>query len=144
MKTSQGGLVSRAASSALLGSDDEEDKGMIRPNRSTPSKAPARKLTGLDAWNQVVGNSVTGKTDDDEAITEYYLKNGKVKQLIDDETNNGEWTLKGQQICFLYDGDDDDDQECYKLEVVGDIATFIDSDGKGRRYTILKGNPKNL
>ena len=114
------------------------------PSAAPVAPQPARKLTGLDAWNQVVGNSVTGKTDDDEAITEYYLKNGKVKQLIDDETNNGEWTLKGQQICFLYDGDDDDDQECYKLEVVGDIATFIDSDGKGRRYTILKGNPKNL
>ena len=98
----------------------------------------------MEAWNQVVGNSVSGKTADGEALTEFYMKDGTLKQLIDDETTDGKWTVKKQQVCFVYGDDDDDDEECYKLEVAGNIATFIDSDGKGRRYTILKGNPKNL
>ena len=72
------------------------------------------------------------------------LAQDSLKPLIDDETTDGKWTVKQQQVCFVYGDDDDDDEECFKLEVAGNIATFIDSDGKGRRYTILKGNPKNL
>jgi hypothetical protein len=34
--------------------------------------------------------------------------------------------------------------ECYRIEVVGDSATFIDKSGSGTRYQILKGNPSNL
>ena len=109
-----------------------------------PAANAVTKLTGVEAWNQVVGNSVSGKTADGEALTEFYMKDGTLKQLIDDETTDGKWTVKKQQVCFVYGDDDDDDEECFKLEVAGNIATFIDSDGKGRRYTILKGNPKNL
>jgi hypothetical protein len=104
----------------------------------------ARKLTGLDAWAQIVGNSITGKSDDGDPLTEYYLKDGTLKQLVDDEITKGKWTLRGQQVCMVYGDDDDDDEECYKLEVSGDVATFTDSDGKGKRYTIVKGNPKQL
>ena len=38
----------------------------------------------------------------------------------------------------------DSETECYKLEVMGNTATFTDKDGTGTRYEILKGNPKAL
>ncbi len=38
----------------------------------------------------------------------------------------------------------DSDTDCYKLEVMGNSATFTDKDGTGSRYEILKGNPKGL
>lgn len=49
--------------------------------------------------------------------------------------------LVGETICFQYD---DEEMECYKLEVMGSSATLIDQDGTGTRYEILKGNPKGL
>jgi hypothetical protein len=45
-------------------------------------------------------------------------------------------------ICFRYGNEKDAD--CYKLEVMGNTATFTDKEGTGSRYEILKGNPKGL
>ena len=113
--------------------------------QAAPQAAQAgRKLIGIDAWNAIVGNSITGKNDDGDDLTEFYTKDGKLRQLADDDVTEGTWTLKGQQVCLTYGDDDDDDAECYRIEVQGDIATYIGSDGKGKRYTIVKGNPKKL
>jgi hypothetical protein len=109
---------------------------------AAPAATAAAKLSGLAAWNALVGNTITGKSSDGDALTEYYLSNGRVKQLIDDETATGKWALKGNKVCFIYP--DDEEESCYKVEVFGDVATFTDDDGDGRRYQILKGNPKGL
>ncbi|WP_342360153.1 hypothetical protein [Terrarubrum flagellatum] len=106
--------------------------------------APAapRRLSGIDAWNVIVGNTISGKNDDGDPLFEYYLKNGVVKQLSDDETSTGKWSIKGGKVCFEYP--DDDEESCYGVVVDGNIATFTDSDGTGKRYEILQGNPKRL
>ncbi len=111
---------------------------------AAPPAAPAapRQLAGLDAWNALLGNTVTGKNDDDEVIFEFYTKDGVVKQLNDDEITTGKWSFKNGQVCFEYP--DDDDPSCYKLVVDGTTATFTDEDGTGLRYQILPGNPKKL
>jgi hypothetical protein len=103
--------------------------------------APSKALSGLDAWNALVGNTVVGKDADDNELIEYYLKNGTVKQLSDDQVSTGKWSFKDGQVCFRYP---EEDEYCYDLTVDGDIATFSDEDGSGTRYTILKGNPKRL
>jgi hypothetical protein len=114
-------------------------------NQTAAQAAQAgRKLIGIDAWNAIVGNSITGKNDDGDDLTEFYTKDGKLRQLADDDVTEGTWVLKGQQVCLTYGDDDDDDAECYRIEVQGDIATYIGSEGKGKRYTIVKGNPKKL
>ena len=115
------------------------------PAASAPAaNAPAtQKLTGLAAWNALVGNSISGKNDDGDPLVEYYLANGTVKQLVDDDdVNTGKWAVRGKQVCFEYP--DDDDESCYEIVVDGNIATFTDEDGAGHRYQILKGNPKKL
>jgi pyruvate/2-oxoglutarate dehydrogenase complex dihydrolipoamide acyltransferase (E2) component len=108
---------------------------------AAPAAMQTQRLTGLAAWNALVGNSISGKNSDGDALTEYYLRDGTVKQLADDETATGKWTVKGEKVCFKYP---DEDEDCYRITVDGDVATFTEDDGSGRRYQVLKGNPKKL
>ncbi len=114
------------------------------PSPPAAAQAPAapRRLTGAAAWNALIGNTISGKNDDGEPYFEFYLANGTVKQLDDDDTATGKWALRGDRICFEYP--DDDEESCYKLVVEGNIATFTDDDDAGKRYEILKGNAKRL
>jgi hypothetical protein len=99
------------------------------------------KLTGTAAWNQLVGNSITGE-EDGQTLVEYYAPDGTVKSMHGNDISTGQWALVGEAVCFRYAGDSE--TECYKLEVMGNTATFTDRDGTGTRYEILKGNPKAL
>jgi len=108
---------------------------------AAPAAMQTPRLTGLAAWNALVGNSISGKNEDGDPLTEYYMRNGTVKQLADDETATGKWTVRGEKVCFKYP---DEDEDCYRVTVDGDIATFSEDDGSGRRYQILQGNPKKL
>jgi len=110
-------------------------------NPAAPAAPQTQRLTGLAAWSALVGNSISGKNEDGDPLTEYYLRNGTVKQLADDETATGKWTVRGEKVCIQYP---DEDEDCYTITVDGDIATFSEDDGSGRRYQILKGNPKKL
>ncbi len=112
------------------------------PAAAAPAPAAVGRLTGAAAWNSLIGNSISGKSEEGDPLTEFYLANGTVKQLIDDEISTGKWALRGQEICFEYP--EDDDETCYKLVIDGNVATFTDEDGAGRRYTVEKGNPKKL
>ncbi|MCW2273251.1 hypothetical protein GJ654_03960 [Rhodoblastus acidophilus] len=115
---------------------------MAAPPAQIAEPAPAQKLTGLAAWSALVGNTISGKDSDGLPLSEFYAPNGVVKQLDDDETATGKWILRGENVCFIFP--DEKEESCYKVEVAGDIATFIDEDGDGKRYKILKGNAKNL
>jgi hypothetical protein len=113
------------------------------PALAEPAPADdAKKLTGLAAWSALVGNTITGKDSDGLPLAEFYGPDGTVKQLDDDETATGKWIARGETVCFKFPGEKD--ESCYKVEVAGDIATFIDEDGDGKRYTILSGNAKKL
>lgn len=109
------------------------------PAASAPA---ARKLSGLEAWTALVGNTIAGKNNDGDPFFEFYAKNGTVKQLDDDDVATGKWSVKGTQVCFEFP--DDDEETCYKVAVDGKYATFTDEDGAGKRYEILAGNAKNL
>jgi hypothetical protein len=105
-----------------------------------PIQLAQAKLVGVAAWNTLVGNSISGK-DEDEDVVEYYAPDGSVKSRTGNETSTGTWALVGEIICFKYPGEETD---CYKVDVDGDKATFTDKDGEGTTYDILKGNPKGL
>jgi hypothetical protein len=115
------------------------DAGATRLAQASPAPA-GQKLTGLDAWNQLVGNSITGQ-EDGETLVEYYAPDGTVKSMTGNEISTGNWVLVGDTICFKYPGED---MDCYKLEVSGNMVTMTDSTGDATRYEILKGNPKQL
>jgi hypothetical protein len=103
--------------------------------------APAQKLVGIAAWNQLVGNSITGK-EDGETLVEYYAPDGTTKSMTGNEISTGQWALVGEAVCFRYT--DPPETECYKVEVTGNFVTYTDEKGTGTRYEILKGNPKGL
>src|SRR5260370_18560864 len=114
----------------------------LRLAQAAPETSPAaQRLVGVAAWNAVVGNSITGK-EDGEILVEYYAPDGTAKSMLGNEIVAGKWALVGETVCFQYT--DDKEMECYKVEVTGDSATFIDPNGTGSRYDILKGNPKGL
>jgi hypothetical protein len=117
------------------------------PDAQTPTdagKAPADagKLTGLAAWSALVGNTITGKDSEGSPLSEFYAADGSVKQLDDDEVATGKWAVRGDKACFIFAGEKE--ETCYAVEVAGNVATFFDEDGDGKRYKILKGNAKNL
>jgi hypothetical protein len=115
------------------------------PALAAPAPAPgdsAKTLTGLAAWSAVVGNTITGKDSDGLSLSEFYGPDGTVKQLDDDETATGKWVVRGENVCFKFPREKE--ENCYKVEVIGDMVTFIDEDGDGKRYTILSGNAKKL
>jgi hypothetical protein len=98
------------------------------------------KLTGVAAWTQLVGNSITGQ-EDNKPLVEYYGPDGIVRSRTGNALSRGTWTLTGEAVCFKFPGEK---MECYKLEVAGNMATFIDNKGSGSRYEILKGNARGL
>jgi hypothetical protein len=100
---------------------------------------PPRRRRGLPAWSALVGNSISGM-EDGKPLVEHYLADGTAKSMSGNEISTGKWALVGDTVCFKYDND----TECYKIEVIGNTATFTDAKGSGTRYDILKGNPKNL
>jgi pyruvate/2-oxoglutarate dehydrogenase complex dihydrolipoamide acyltransferase (E2) component len=109
---------------------------------AAPAAAPApQKLVGLAAWSQVVGNSITGN-ESGKVLVEFYAPDGAAKSMTGNEISTGTWALVGETICFKYN--DEPKPECYRLEVVGNTATYYDEKGSGTRYEILKGNPKGL
>ena len=126
---------------------------------ATPGFAQSPPATGLDAWKAVVGNTIVGKTPTGEALVEYFAPDGVVKNRIDGESDEGEWTLRGDKVCTDYSDDDDDgdedggegedsggdeEAECYALSARGDALTLTDEAGRAREFRILPGNPQKL
>ncbi len=104
--------------------------------------APAepQKLTGLAAWNTIIGNTITGKREGDDF--DYYVKaDGSIVWLDDGDIETGKWALEGQKICVTFPGEE---KECFRIEMTGATINFLDDDNSGFRGTLLKGNPKNL
>jgi hypothetical protein len=123
----------------LAGPASAAEPGMLQLAQASPAPAD-KKLTGMEAWSQLVGNSITGK-EDGETLVEYYAPDGTVKSMIGNEITTGTWALVGDTVCFKYP---EEEIDCYKLEVIGNSVTMTDSSGDGSRYEILKGNPKSL
>lgn len=112
----------------------------------TPAPVPpmttTQRLNGVAAWNALVGNTLSGKDSDGDALVLYFLKDGTVKQLAGDETSSGKWVLKGDQVCFTFP--DDDEESCYKVVLEGKVATLTDSDDEALTFELQAGNPQKF
>ena len=107
---------------------------------ASPPSAAQTRLTGLNAGKAILGNTISGRRDD-RSFAEYYAPDGKIVALDGDEIEIGSWTLEGDTICTDFESEG---KTCYRIEVLGETATFMDQDQTGFRGTILKGNAKNL
>ncbi len=118
--------------------------GQVASAPQAAAPAAPRRIAGLEAWNAIVGNTVNGKNSDGEEVSEYYLRNGVVKQQVDGETQEGKWAFKDGKVCIEFPEADDDDEVCYRVMLDGDTATFTDDDDEVTTYKVLRGNAKNL
>ena len=124
-----------------------------------PAGAQTAPLTGAEAWQAVVGNTIVGKTPSGEAIVEYFAPDGAARQRVDGKSAEGSWTLRGAKVCTDYSSDDDDEDdseasdedsgddeeaECFGLSAQGDRLTLTDDAGKARDFRILAGNAEKL
>jgi hypothetical protein len=102
--------------------------------------APAASLTGAAAAAAIAGNTLTGKVDGKE-WTVFFANNGQMTMLEDSEQSQGKWELRGTKVCMVIKGEND---ECYDLEISGDVAMLKESETTTYRLTVGKGNTKNL
>jgi hypothetical protein len=107
--------------------------------QATPA---AGTLTGLAAWNALVGNTITGKSVGD-SFSEFFDPGGSVKYVDKNGASSGTWAVQGGKVCI--DFPEDDDRSCPKFEVTGKTGTYVDDDGGAViHFEILPGNSKGL
>ena len=117
-------------------------------NPSDPPSKPKR-LTGVEAWKSLVGNSATGRTGDG-IRTDYYAPDGTIKTLVGVDLKTGKWRLEKERVCIQYPPSEDEDEEeeegetCYRVTINGSYVVFIDDNGEGWRLRVVAGNPKDL
>ena len=101
---------------------------------------PVPKLTGVEAWKTLVGNTLFAKIDGEEDY-DFFSPDGEVRSIEGTDNSKSKWAIEDPKICFEYANSTKD---CYSIEVSGDTAVFIDETGQGQRYKVLPGNPKQL
>ena len=126
------------ATCAALAQSPPADAPPAPPAAAAPT--PAQRLTGTAAGAALAGNTLTGKVDGADK-TIFFSTDGRMTMLEDSEQTQGKWELRGREICIVVDDEDDD---CYELEVTGDTAVLKEDDTTSYRMAIAKGNPKNL
>jgi hypothetical protein len=104
--------------------------------------APAApvKLTGLQAFMSLVGNTIKGKIDGEDAY-EYIKSDGTTVLMVGTDIVKGTWAISGQAVCYQYP---EEELLCYTVEVTGRNVTFTEKDGTGTRWQLMQGNPKQL
>ena len=110
------------------------------PPAAAAAPATAQRLTGAAAGAALAGNTLSGKVDGADK-TIFFSNDGRLTMLEDSEQTQGKWEIRGREICVIVDDEDDD---CYELEVTGDTAVLKEDDTTSYRLTITKGNAKNL
>ena len=88
----------------------------------------------------LTGNTLSGKLDGSDYVI-FFEAAGGLKMQVDSEVSEGKWTLKGEQVCFQFE---DEEDECYRVEVEGETAFLFDEDGAQFRLKIEKGNTGKL
>lgn len=114
---------------------------LAQTQAAPPAADPAVELTGLAAWQLVVGNSVRG-TVDGRSFVEHYGKDGSARIKVENRLMIGRWQVEGEEICFVYPGDP---KECYQLKLRGTAVNWVDSKGLiDTSGELVEGNPDNL
>lgn len=91
-------------------------------------------LTGAQIRAKLIGRTISG-TEDGVRYSEKLLANGTIKgHSAKEPAYDGEWEISGNEICFYYDSDDDDD--CSRIVMKGSTVNFIDDDGSQSKATV--------
>jgi hypothetical protein len=91
--------------------------------------ASADKIRGA-----IAGNTVRGSMLASGGFVEFYADDGK----IHGPDYTGEWSLRGNQMCFAYDGNP---ASCWAVRLNGRELVWVGTGGDEGTGTILPGNP---
>ncbi len=83
----------------------------------------------------VAGNTVRGAMEASGGFEEFYDANGTIKGT----DYKGEWSIKGDRMCFVYDGNP---ASCWSMRIDGSKLIWVGATGDEGSGTILPGNPK--
>lgn len=101
-------------------------------------------LTGETIREIIVGNTVEGESSKypGNFYVEYYLEDGTISGLWNEEPYSGKWANSGSVWCYKYT----DLKGCNTIALNGDEITWIKLDGVAteNKAMLFRGNPKNL
>jgi len=118
---------------------------MIRCNTSSAVSF----LTQDQLLINIVGNTLTGKTNSGMKWAEYYElskgeeRKGKIRGA-GTKLYSGQWEINGSLMCFDYEGSTDDG--CWKIALNRDTLTWYKPNGDVAppSSTLIPGNPNNF
>lgn len=90
--------------------------------------------TGKQIKDAVTGNTIEGGMTETGAYSEFYAADGTIKA----DGYTGIWAIKGDTMCFSYDGEPLD---CIGVKIKGDMVSWIEEGKESGTGKILKGNP---
>ncbi len=91
--------------------------------------------TGAEIIAAISGNTVQGGMSASGAYIEFYAKDGSIKAA----DYSGEWSVKGDTMCFIYEGESEVD--CWNARIKGTAITWVQDGVDGGSGTIQPGNP---
>lgn len=102
---------------------------------ATPAIARTAFLSGAQLRSTFAGRTITG-TEDGARYQEKLLANGSIQGRSSTEKDYvGEWEVDGDEICFYYD-DEDNEDDCSRVILNGSTVTFVDEDGSSSRASL--------
>ena len=112
----------------------------------SPEDEILKSIVNAEQLKQLtVGNTMEGEYPNSKKWMEYYDPSGEIRGKDGKGEYSAKYELKGDQICFDYDGTDDD--WCAQISMRGNKVDFLE-DGKLvsfiRNTVIIPGNPSGL
>lgn len=110
------------------------------------SAAAVTPMTTREMQTAVIGNSISGETEDGDSFAEYYAPDGTIHGVSKrNGAYRGAWHFRQDQVmCFKY-GEGPFDGGCVHLALDGNKLAFIRIDGTTEpSVRLIKGNPNDL
>lgn len=82
----------------------------------------------------ILGNTVRGSMQASGAFEEFYSPDGRIHGA----DYSGEWSIKGDRMCFAYDGNP---PSCWAVRLNDKELVWVGTAGDEGTGTILSGNP---
>lgn len=111
---------------------------LLACSAASAAEVQGRVLTGAEIEAEIIGNTVSGTTQDGYRYAEYYRPDGIVRA----DDYQGKWWIAGDTMCFDYQGADSDG--CWGVALDGQKITWLlngEPDGEAR---LQAGNPRDF
>lgn len=120
--------------------------GLAAGAEDQPREAPApRQVTGEELRREVTGNTLSGRHSSGMPYSEYHAPDGRVFGHNNHEpVQFGCWAIKGDEICYRYEGGNIPGVFCWKFfRAQGGYTIYLPESGTVGTAKLEHGNPRN-